>query len=308
MGHRAIVAYERADGLFNVHYSHWGAANLRLADDITDVTPFGGDKNEPDFLPAFQSMIEDATDDVEIGGYLAEANDTTAVESDPRAVGVPIERVVDEFVDYVMHEAVYVVTGFDRPDAEIGVRAYRTFSIPYLNESKGREETSPGLLVEPPRHDGEYGDVDSGWYYGVRHTLDPFVGDDGAIDAETAREVAVQMADGDTVDFGDFLPELQARAGESGATTLLTPDAAGEVLIHMMLSRHDGISKQVLSHSSLLKPRHYTAHPCAFCKPTGKTRKLGEMYPTAIAPLDPWEVAEEYDVPSTVNDTGLPTT
>jgi hypothetical protein len=29
MGHRALVAYERTDGQYTLHYSHWGAANLR---------------------------------------------------------------------------------------------------------------------------------------------------------------------------------------------------------------------------------------------------------------------------------------
>ncbi|MFC6771328.1 DUF6735 family protein [Halorubrum pallidum] len=28
MGHRALVAYERTDGQYTLHYSHWGAAAL----------------------------------------------------------------------------------------------------------------------------------------------------------------------------------------------------------------------------------------------------------------------------------------
>jgi len=30
MGHRALVAYERTDEQYTLHYSHWGAANLKL--------------------------------------------------------------------------------------------------------------------------------------------------------------------------------------------------------------------------------------------------------------------------------------
>ena len=43
MGHRALIAYERPDRLYNCHYSHWGELNLRLKQDITPETPFGGD-------------------------------------------------------------------------------------------------------------------------------------------------------------------------------------------------------------------------------------------------------------------------
>jgi len=42
MAHRALVAYERPDGRYNMHYSHEGAYELRLATDITAETPFGG--------------------------------------------------------------------------------------------------------------------------------------------------------------------------------------------------------------------------------------------------------------------------
>lgn len=44
MGHRALIAYERPDSTYNVHYSHWGAIHLRLKRAITEETPFGGDK------------------------------------------------------------------------------------------------------------------------------------------------------------------------------------------------------------------------------------------------------------------------
>jgi hypothetical protein len=35
MGHRALVAYERTDGTYNLHYSHWGGCDLRLKHTIT---------------------------------------------------------------------------------------------------------------------------------------------------------------------------------------------------------------------------------------------------------------------------------
>ncbi|ELZ32433.1 hypothetical protein C474_06407 [Halogeometricum pallidum JCM 14848] len=42
MGHRALIAYERIDGTYTLHYSHWGAANLKLKHRITAETPFSG--------------------------------------------------------------------------------------------------------------------------------------------------------------------------------------------------------------------------------------------------------------------------
>jgi len=41
MGHRAPVAYERTDGQYTLHYSHWGAANLKLKHRISAESPFG---------------------------------------------------------------------------------------------------------------------------------------------------------------------------------------------------------------------------------------------------------------------------
>ena len=46
MGHRALVAYERTDGQYTLHYSHWGASNLKLKHLISAETPFGGDDTD----------------------------------------------------------------------------------------------------------------------------------------------------------------------------------------------------------------------------------------------------------------------
>jgi len=46
MGHRALVAYERTDGQYTLHYSHWGAANLKLNHRISAESPFSGDDTD----------------------------------------------------------------------------------------------------------------------------------------------------------------------------------------------------------------------------------------------------------------------
>jgi hypothetical protein len=46
MGHCALVAYERTDGQYTLHYSHWGAANLKLKHRISAESPFGGEDTD----------------------------------------------------------------------------------------------------------------------------------------------------------------------------------------------------------------------------------------------------------------------
>ena len=50
MGHRALVAYERPDGRYDVHYAHWGAAGLALQREITPATPFA-DRDQDGWTP-----------------------------------------------------------------------------------------------------------------------------------------------------------------------------------------------------------------------------------------------------------------
>lgn len=103
MGHRALVAYERADA-YDLHYSHWGALNLALVDEIGPETPFG---------------------DPDSGG--------STVDPDPIATGVSWRTILETHLDPLEHEALYVVTpGYD-------VRAYRVlwFGFDHRNGSEG---------------------------------------------------------------------------------------------------------------------------------------------------------------------------
>lgn len=72
MGHRALVAYGREDGRYDLYYAHWGGADLSLARRLT-------------------------------------APETDSVAPDPVAVGVAFPGVVREHVDPLVHEALYVV-------------------------------------------------------------------------------------------------------------------------------------------------------------------------------------------------------
>lgn len=157
MGHRAYVLYERPDGLFNAHYSHWGAHDLELVEKITEDTPLGGDNPEPAFVNGLVSVLESGLDDeAEIEGYLTEAPDDTAVQPTPDRVGVDLQSVVDSLG--VAIEALYVVS----PDFE--VTGYHCF------------HTDAGvLLYDPGRfYDGEPVSLsyDRGYFRALRDVVD----------------------------------------------------------------------------------------------------------------------------------------
>ncbi len=262
MGHRAIVAYKRPDGLFNLHYSHWGAADLRLKHDITAVTPLGGDENEPEFLTAFNKMLDEAVgEDGEIAGRAVEAGPETAVDPEPFATGIRMEEVVDEYICFVMHEAFYVVEGFEQAEPapeDVEVHAFRTWHVPYCYESGGLEDNDPGLLVEPRWYNDDpiSTDRDYGWYTGVRSMLDDM------IEEET-----------------------------------ITEEEAFDRLIDKVLEYyHSDLEKRVLAHSPLLDESHWKTYPEAFVRMTGRKRVLGEMYPTGYREdsLEPWMLPDGF--------------
>ncbi|MFU8866292.1 DUF6735 family protein [Natronococcus sp.] len=75
MGHRALVADERPDRLYDLRYSHWGATKLDLGERIDEGTP------------------------------LADG----AVDESPVAEAVAGERILADFLDPCRYEALYLV-------------------------------------------------------------------------------------------------------------------------------------------------------------------------------------------------------
>jgi len=59
MGHRALVAYERTDGQYTLHYSQWGAANLKLKHRISAESPFGGDDTDSKWAKQLLAELAD---------------------------------------------------------------------------------------------------------------------------------------------------------------------------------------------------------------------------------------------------------
>jgi len=150
MGHRALVAYERTDGQYTLHYSHWGAANLKLKHRITAETPFGSEDTDSKWAKQLLSELADGLEADAVDGYLAdEDRPSTVVEPKPRATGLTLDEIVADHLDYLHHEAFFVVsTTFE-------VTAYRTlwFGLQYDSETveqgrrSGTARARDGALV-----------------------------------------------------------------------------------------------------------------------------------------------------------------
>ena len=105
MGHRALVAYERTDGQYTLHYSHWGAANLKLKHRISAESPFGGDDTDSKWAKQLLAELADGLEADAVDGYLAgEDRPSTVVEPKPRATGLTLDEIVADHLDYLHHE------------------------------------------------------------------------------------------------------------------------------------------------------------------------------------------------------------
>ncbi|MBX0325836.1 hypothetical protein EGH21_22725 [Halomicroarcula sp. F13] len=172
MGHRALIAYERPDSLYNCHYSHWGACNLRLKRDITPERPFGGDRDNEAARCLFDALAEATTDET-VNRVLKEtAAPQSQVDQHPLVIGTTIETIITEHLDYLHHEAFYVV------DAEFEITAYRThwFGLQYDSRTIEHAPTvGNGALRTVRWYDGE--PVGDGFAQGEFRALKAVVGE-----------------------------------------------------------------------------------------------------------------------------------
>ena len=191
MGHRALVAYERTDGQYTLHYSHWGAADLKLKYRITAETPFGGEGTDSKWAKQLLAELADGLETDAVDGYLAgEDRPSTVVEPKPRATGLTLDEIVGDYLDYLHHEAFFVVsTTFE-------VTAYRTlwFGLQYDSETIEQGETvGNGVLATVRWYDGK--PVGDGHLQGQFAALKDVVGDmidKGVFTPSTARQYLKQ--------------------------------------------------------------------------------------------------------------------
>ncbi|WP_121822896.1 DUF6735 family protein [Halostella salina] len=135
MAHRALVAYERPDGDYDLHRSRWGGTDCSLARRITAGTPFGG--------PGAASSRRSPGP---LTGSAPEA-DPRPVERRPTAVGRDFDGVVDA-VDLRTHEALFVVA----PDYRVTAYLPLWFGLPGV-----APDVSAGALVAVDPDGGPYG-------------------------------------------------------------------------------------------------------------------------------------------------------
>ena len=152
MGHRALVAYEQHDGRYSLHYSHWGAADLKLKHAITPETPFGGPDEDAAWANDLLQQLLEGVEPEAVGGYLTEKDHVTSVEPQPMATGLTREEILADYLDYLHHEAYYKI------DHDLDVTAYRTlwFGLQYDSDRIEEGETvGNGAVVTVGWHDGQ---------------------------------------------------------------------------------------------------------------------------------------------------------
>lgn len=116
MGHRALVAYERPDRLYDLRHSHWGGAELELVDRLGERTPLAGG----------------------------------AVDSELVADSVSRERVLTDFLDPRRYEALYLV-GIDG-----GVDPYRVAWLEWDGADDRTADRGAIVGVAPGEDDREF--------------------------------------------------------------------------------------------------------------------------------------------------------
>lgn len=178
VGHRALVASERHDGTYDLHYSHWGAsAECPMAPDRSDRQ--GRDRFGPDAWPR-DLMDRIGIVGADVHGRVREP-DPIAVDPEPIAVGIGFDELVDEYLDVLVHEAVVVVprSGSVRP------------FLPLSTDVDPVSRAEHGALVEMDPADYAT-DVARfrGWLDGSRAAFAAVV-DRGLLDRATARSLLV---------------------------------------------------------------------------------------------------------------------
>ncbi|WP_158058044.1 DUF6735 family protein [Halorussus halophilus] len=152
MGHRALLAYERADGNYDLHRSHWGGANFALADAITVDDPFAD----------------------RVAG---------TVDFEPLATDLELTEIVADHLDFLHHEAFYRVAR----NYEVTPFHVCWFGLEAECETVERSETvGNGVAVEAEPPD----DYFRGWFRGTKATVAELV-DRGLFAPDDAREYLV---------------------------------------------------------------------------------------------------------------------
>lgn len=302
MGHRAIVLYEVGTGVYNAHYSHWGAHDLELASKLSRDQPWGGDKSEPEgFTQLVAAMTEAAGDDMTVAGEAVEATETTEVDPDPIARGITIEEAFEEVVDAVHHEAVFVVHP-DRETGEFDVTGFRPISVALPGQPSTDDETE--FLAFKPRWVGDEPvslDRRRGIADGMKKTLAAFAGEDGTVSREDVADIWPELeALKAEADVGSVVAAAR-EAADGTESALFTWDAARLVFTRLFIADFESsLDEGITPYSTAATEELWEAYPESFLwNIHGRTRKLGSMHATGFD-AEPWAYPDEFPFPNTV--------
>lgn len=201
MGHRALVAYQRADGRFDVHFSHRGADRLGLCNDITETTPLGGEASESEFINSFVNALEKEAPNG-VRGELTKPQEPTAVESEPKKRALTMPEVCSYLDTYKRSaEALYVV------NREFEVVGFRALHVELRDEYNGN------ILLSARWYDGEAvsAQFDRGWFNAAETTLSNFISE-GILSVEDATNRLIEQ----TLERIKNSPEQQILAHSTG--------------------------------------------------------------------------------------------
>jgi len=188
MGHRALIAYERSNGKYNLHYSHRGALHLRLKRKLTPETPFGGETVSDDVCDHFEVLLDREQEDTPGIDLPTDDRAGMSVELEPLACDLSFDGILTEHLDFLHYEALYVVT------SDFDVSAYLTLwlGLEYDCESITESQTvSNGALRTVSWHDGE--PINDGYIQGEFQALKSVVGDLVDRDVFTSEEAIEYM-------------------------------------------------------------------------------------------------------------------
>lgn len=158
VGHRALVAYERDADRYDLHYSHWGAHDWRLATAIAPDRPFGRPASE-------------------------HSGETAAVDPAPLATGCAFDAILNEHLDFQRYEAFFLVS-----DA-FAVTPWLVcwLGLPGVDGDRPGDGDIVEVDADAVRTDGEHL---RGWFAGTKETVSAMV-DRGILDATAARQYLV---------------------------------------------------------------------------------------------------------------------
>jgi hypothetical protein len=163
-----------------------GALNLRLKTDITPTTPFGGDRWNDDSRRLMEDLRTTTGADT-VSRWLADADlGTTQVELRPLKVAKTLDEIVTDQLDFLHHEAFYVVS------LEFDVMAYRTHWFGLEHDSQQVTDcrsVGHGALRTVRWYEGE--PVNDGYVQGEFRALKSIAGaliDDGVFTLDEAHE------------------------------------------------------------------------------------------------------------------------